>query len=301
MLLRVGPPIRCYGEDPARHFRIVRNELRPLGIVIRRADLGSGIDSIGHYLFRFPHYRRDDAAATRLTEAFLYGMSLVHGPMVEDYHDSLVIRVPDSMVRGVTRIHPETLVDLERSRPPENRMLDIPEGVPGPVISTTSDRHEAAWRIAVVTSNDEALFDATRFLARSHDNYYVSPGQIGEVACDKEASPRTSSHQTHFEDALHNACKAIEAVVGDPPRDDRKFFDKIKGIGIDPLEKVGYGERVPISTVIRKMNEARDKRSAHGSTRRRTIRPAELLEFQACAEVIVLAAIEKARGSAVFG
>jgi hypothetical protein len=44
------------------------------------------------------------------------------------------------------------------------------------------------------------------------------------------------------------------------PRDDRKFFDKLKNIVIDPQEKVGYAEKTPISTLIRMMSEARDKR-----------------------------------------
>lgn len=151
-----------------------------------------------------------------------------------------------------------------------------------------------------MTFNDPALFAATRFLNRSHDSFIVYPGQIREVASDVDAVPRTASGQTDFEDALHNAFKAVEAVIGDPPSDDRKFFDKLKDIGVDPQEKVGFTEKVPISTVIRRMNEAWDKRSAHGSTRQRTIRAAELLEFQACAKAIILTALGRARRTPLF-
>src|SRR5689334_14968276 len=87
LLLRIGLPAPYYGLDPARHIRVVRNELRALdGIVIRRIDLGcrTNPNAIGHYLFKFPGYKRDDAAATRLAEAFLYGMSLVGCSMIED-------------------------------------------------------------------------------------------------------------------------------------------------------------------------------------------------------------------------
>jgi hypothetical protein len=298
LMLQIGVPMRCNHRDPARHIRLVQKELSSLnGIVIRGVDLARGNDSIGHYLFRFPRYKRDDSAATRLAEGFLYGMSLVHGPMAEDRHGSLIVRVPDHMLRGAKSLDPAELVELEQSRRSEERCLDFPWSAIGTLSSTTPDRHEAAWRIAAVTFNDEALFDATRFLKRSHDNFFVEPGQICEVASDRDALPRTPSHQTDFEDALQNAFKAIEAVIGDPPRDDRKFFDKIRSIGLDPMEEVGYGAKEAISSVIRKMNEVRDKCSAHGSTRRRAIRPAELLEFQACAGEIALAALEKARGS----
>ena len=220
--------------------------------------------------------------------------------MVEDHHDSLVVWVPTNMVRSAISIQLEDLVALEESRRREDRCLEFPRATISGASSTTPDRHEAAWRIAAVTFNNDALFDATRFLSKSHNNFCVSPGQIREVVSNPEEVPRTASHQTDMEDALQNAFKAIEAVIGDPPKDDRKFFDKLTNVGINPLEEVGYKKKVAISTVIRKMNEARDRRSAHGSTRQRMIRPAELLEFQACAEVIVLAAVERARGSALF-
>ena len=303
MMLQIGTPVPTYGVDPTRHIRLVQRELKTLRIVkIRCVSLEYGSDSNFNerYLFRFTRYKRNDAAATRLAEAFAYGMSLVHGPMLENHHDSLLMRVPGSMLDSAASVRLEDLVKIEHSRPPTDRSLTFPETTLCSVSSTTSDRHEAAWRIAALTFNDEALFDATRFLKRSHDNFFVNPGQIREVASDKEAEPLTHSHQTDFEDALQNAFKAIEAVIGDPPRDDRKFFAKLSAIGVDPAEEVGYEDKVAISTVIRKMNEARDKRSAHGSTRKRTIRPSELLDFQACSEVIVMAALESARGSPLF-
>jgi hypothetical protein len=85
-------------------------------------------------------------------------------------------------------------------------------------------------------------------------------------------------------------------VIGDPPKDDRRFFAKLAELGLDPKEQVGYLEKMPFEGMIRRMNEARDKRSAHGSTRNRTISVSELLEFQNCARTIVVTALEKARG-----
>ena len=302
LLLQIGVPGLYRREDSARHIAVVRNEVTQLGITIRCLDVkyGPQDNANGRYLFRFSQYKRDDAAATRLAEAFLYGMSLVQGSMVESHHDSLLIPVPHIMLCRARSVQLEDLVALEERRSPDERSLDFPRATISTVSWTTPDRHEAAWRIAASTFNNDALFDATRFLKRSHDNFYVYPGQIVEVSSDTNAVPRTSSHQTDFEDALQNAFKAVEAIIGDPPKDDRRFFEKLKNVGIDPLEEVGYQKREAISIVIRRMNEARDKRSAHGSTRQRTIRPAELLHFQACAQVIILAALENARGAAIF-
>ena len=240
LLLQLGAPARTYGKDPARHFRIAQKELKPLQVVIRPVGLGSEVDLGGRYLFRFRRYKRDDAAAIRLAEAFLYGMSLVHGPVIEDHHDSLVFPIPDCIVRGESVIRIDALAELARSRPPEDRFLEFPRTTLSSFSCTTGELHEAAWRIVAVTFNDEALFDATRFLKRSHDNFYVYPGQIREVARDRESSARTSSQQTHFEDALQNAFKAVEAVIGDPPRNETRFFEKLRAIGIDPQEQVGF-------------------------------------------------------------
>ena len=175
LLLQIGLPVPCYGEPPGRHLRIIQQDLRALSIVVRRTSVGSKSSPTGRYLFRFGDFRRDDAAATRLAEGFLYGISLLNGPMVEDDPGSLVLRLPTNVIHNVARMNAEFLVELERCRPPDERVLRFPRIALSSVTSTTSDTHEAAWRIAVVTFQDDALFDATRFLKRSHDNFHVYP------------------------------------------------------------------------------------------------------------------------------
>src|SRR6185436_10509267 len=108
--------------------------------------------------------KRDDAEATRIAEAFLYGMSLVHGPMTEIHSDSLVMRVPDVILQRSNALILDELVAVEKSRLPDERSLQFPRTTIGTSASTTEDRHEMAWRIAAVTVNDPSLFDATRFL-----------------------------------------------------------------------------------------------------------------------------------------
>jgi hypothetical protein len=119
----------------------------------------------------------------------------------------------------------------------------------------------------------------------------VYPGGIDEVTHD-DVCPHSASMRSRFEDALHNSFKAVEAIIGDPPKDDRRLSEKLKKIGINFDEPVGYRVKEPIGTVIRSMSAARDKKSAHGNTRHRSITPAELLEFQACAHLVVVAALE---------
>ena len=188
------------------------------------------------------------------------------------------------------------LIQMEESRPWEERSIPHPSPRIAGGTKVATERHEMAWRIASVTFRDAALFEATRFLHRSYENFSVSPGGIQEVLDDPNFTPNTGALQNRFEDALHSAFKAVEAVIGDPPKDDRRFFAKLASLGIDPAADSGYLEKIPFERMIRRMNEARDKRSAHGSTRNRRISAADLLDFQTCAEILVLTALEKSRG-----
>lgn len=290
-----------YGEDSTHHFRVASRECKKIGVIIRRLYVHwrEKDDFNGRYLFRFRYYKRDDAAAIRFGESFLYALSLVGGASFMEYDDTLVLRVPDAIVSGRNNISIDDLVALEESRPVQDKMMAYPYAALGRVGHTASYRFEAAWRIASVTFNNQPLFEATRFIKRSHDFFYIYPGQIDEVISDPEMVAVTSSDQTLFEDALQNAFKAIEAVIGDPPKDDNKFFLKLRQIGLDPNEIVGFRNNKALHQVIRDMNAARDKKAAHGSTQNRSIYVNELLEFQTCSGLVVSAAIETARGSVI--
>jgi hypothetical protein len=284
-----------------RHLKIIGNECRPLGIEIRSIDISIGKHQadFGHYVFRFRDFCRDDSAAMRLAEAVAYGIALASGPLA-DAADPLVLRIPDALIRGRRTVPLHALVALEESRPWPERTFPFPNARIAAVAKTVVEAHELGWRIASVTYQNATLFDATRFLHRSYEGFYVSPGGISEVMYD-DTPPATGAAQNNFEDALHSAFKAIEAVIGDPPKDDRRFFAKLATIGIAPTEEAGYVNKISIHKMIRRMNEARDKRSAHGSTRNRRISPAELLDFQTCAEVIVTAALEREKGAPLRG
>lgn len=295
-------PLTLYDdENSSRHFKIVCRECKKVGVIVRRLYVHwpEKDDVNGRYLFRFRYYKRNDSAAIRFGESFLYGLSLVGGSNKHmEYEDSLVLRVPDSVVSGRDYVSLE-LVDFEESRFTEDRMVDYPNYTIGICGATTPDRFEAAWRIAPVTFRNNPLFEATRFIKRSFDCFDIFPGQLAEALSDQQMAALTSSDQTRFEDSLQNAFKAIEAIIGDPPKDDNKFFIKLRQIGLDPNEIVGYRNRKAIHKVIRDMNRARDKKAAHGSTKNRAIYVSELIEFQSCCALVIQAAIEAARGSAI--
>lgn len=297
LLLLFGVPVATREQGMKEHFRTVQEECKTHGITIRKllVHWGKSRDTNGRYVFRFSGCRRDDAAAVRFAESFLYAFSLVHGPIAERDHDSLILRIPPDIIKGRTAVLLDDLIRLEESREPDPLSVKRPRLTIGQTTITSRDRFEAAWRVCNVTYSNENLFEATRFLKTSFDNFYVWPGQISQVASDPEMGPITSSHQAKSEDALLNAFKAVEAIIGDPPKDEAKLFHKLRLIGVDPEEAVGYRGRRALHQVIRQMSRDRDKKAAHGSTRDRTIKAADLLDYQECAAWVVLSAIEKSR------
>jgi hypothetical protein len=277
-------------QEKSSHIRRVNNSLKGLDVTVTGLNVSSGANCFPRYLLSSRHHVRRDEEALRLVEAFAYGLSIAGAPIVQT-EDPLVFRVP-SGIASRRSVSIKTLLKIETSRPPDDRSLPFPRpGVFSDYSVADTLTHEHAWRITANTFSHNGLFEATRFLQRSIECFFVYPGGIDEVTYD-DVCPQSASVRSRFEDALHNSFKAVEAIIGDPPKDDRRLSEKLKKIGINVDEPVGYRVKEPIGSVIRSMSAARDKKSAHGSTRYRSITPAELLEFQACAHVVVVAALE---------
>ncbi|MFW6118903.1 MAG: hypothetical protein ACOC7S_01055 [Planctomycetota bacterium] len=278
--------------------------LKGIGVTIRPLWLSreAARIKIAHccYLFRFDKFPRDDRKATRLAESFVYGVTLMLFPLVERGEDVLTFRVPHALVAGTDTVPAADLVDLEERRPWEERTLDFPHQQLGYGAYSAAEVLAAGWRIAALAIREERLFRALRFLNASKEDFDVAPGELREILCSDEEPPRTTLTQTRFENALQNAFKAIEAVIGDPPKDDGRLFRKIRDVGLDPGEMVGYGRKMPLHEAIRWANDARDKKSAHGSTKKRKISVLELLNHQSCAEHVIWAALENTLGEPIF-
>jgi hypothetical protein len=124
---------------------------------------------------------------------------------------------------------------------------------------------------------------------------------LREAIHNRDRVAENSRVQATWETALQNAFKAIEAIIGDPPKDDRKFDQLLRSIGLDPYEEVGFGENRSLREEIRFMNIARDKKAAHGSTLNRRLTVGEIHKYQACAGYVCQAAIETKLGQPIYG
>ena len=252
------------------------------------------------FFFRFPRYLCDDEKAIRIGESVLLGIDISYGPLPfsDIFLPNPVYSFPSSLFSKNGFVSENDLNQFEESKPYSEQTYSFL----GNLFSSCwiSEIHvEAAWRIARVMFSNQDLFNAANFLKSSQEKFYVSPGVLNDVIGNKSAA-MTGREQSALEDALVNSFKTIEAVIGDIPKDDRKFFRNLKREGINPHEIVGYSGKNEIYSVLRAINEARDKKGAHGKTTNREIMIGDLLEYQACARFILICAIENILGEKLY-
>jgi hypothetical protein len=293
LLLQLGcPPLRPGTAN--KHLSIARRTAKYLSIRLWPVDLradGYGMADL-RYFFRFPWYKKNDSNAIHIAEAILYTASTICGPFMDTNEEAVVLRVPKELVKDQEAVSLDALIQLEASRDWSDRVTINATYAIGTATRFAEIHFEDFWRLVPYVYASAKLFDAVRFLAVSHHNFYVYPGQIEDVVYNPTHAANTGHEQNALETALQNAFKAIEAVIGDPPKDDRKLALRLRNIGLDFQEEVGYGNKDRLGPLIRKINLERDKKAAHGSTSPRTIRIVDMMEYQACARYIVIAALE---------
>lgn len=155
------------------------------------------------------------------------------------------------------------------------------------------------FRLVPVLANNEKFLLSSGFLVISYRDFCIL--NTADVIEDPYFVPPTRFEKCDFENALHNAFKSIEAIIGEPPKKKSKLINKFINAGIDPNKKMktydpdnGEFREKTYFELLRKFRKLRDKNSAHGSTNyeRRKITCLKLYEYQALAWNILWSAIE---------
>ena len=304
LLLQVGVPSNSYPAKLANGFqsiKVAKNVGKKIGIIVFPFQFRSISKDKGEYrfVFRFPWYKRNDEHANKISEAFLLGLSISFGPWIDPNQSIAAYCFPSELIND-EMLSVDDLINFENSLPYPDRSTEFPHTLFAHSF-TTFDRYiNNAWELTPLILNNNSLRRAAQFLVKSQEDFFVWPGQIQDVIDHAGYIPDSLFDQVRFESALHNAFKSVEAIIGDPPRDDNKFYSLLSSFDLDPLELVGYQSKRPLHEVIRNMNIARDKKSAHGSTPSKNITAGELLEYQSCAKYIVRMAFNQFLGKDLF-
>lgn len=163
----------------------------------------------------------------------------------------------------------------------------------------SSETLDYVWHIVPTIAKNESLMDASHFYRESITQAWVADDDVFEIMSNNSDTPSSQAERACIETAYQNAFKAIEAVIGEPPKEEGKLRMKLIETGINPDEKVGYnlyGMKPGKETLLKKvmdMHQNRDKKAAHGKTNiPRTIGYCELKDKQALARYLIASHIE---------
>lgn len=155
------------------------------------------------------------------------------------------------------------------------------------------------WCIVPAIVENMPLMNATSFYRESIMQAWVTNPDVSPIMWTKPFIPSSIAERARIETAYQNAFKAIEAIIGEPPKDERKLRVKLIQSGINPDEKVGYemyGEKPGKETILKKivnMQHIRDKKAAHAKTTTpRGISYCELKDKQELARYTILSHID---------
>jgi hypothetical protein len=135
-------------------------------------------------------------------------------------------------------------------------------------------------------------------LARAWSYLFESVRGLRFDRCDWEQLAPRDGHWDEFapvgtkESAYLNAWKAVEAIIGDPGsarRAKTKIVERLRSIGANPEEEVGFHERIPLADALTRYLDDRDDSAGHGSgARKRDLALAQIVSLQAAARYVSL-------------
>lgn len=278
---------------------IAEIDLNRIGIRLKRVFLTDEhrvrtVKEQYEYKSRFAFYindgKRDDNLAQRFADAVMLSLAVVYEVAMEE--TPTAIGIPEHRIKKGRIIK---IWDLVGSRGFGSDMyfrVANSMGVPSEIL-------DHVWRIVPMVVENQSIMDAASFYRESITQAWVADDDVFEIMSDNSDTPSSHVERARVETAYQNAFKAIEAIIGEPPRDRRKLKMKLVSKGINPDEMVGYGlygMKPAKEKLIKKlvdMQETRDKKAAHGKTiEPRTIGYCELKDKQALAQYMILASID---------
>jgi hypothetical protein len=245
------------------------------------------------YESRFAFYindgKRDDNLAQRFADAVMLSLAVVYEVAIEETPTAIGITEHNIKKGRIIKIW--DLVGRGGFGSDMYFRVVNSIGVPSEIL-------DYVWRIVPMVVENQSIMDAASFYRESITQVWVADDDVFEIMSDNSDIPSSHVERARVETAYQNAFKAIEAIIGEPPKDTNKLKTKLVSIGINPDEMVGYElyEMKPAKEKLIKklvdMQEIRDKKAAHGKTiAPRTIGYCELKDKQALAQHVILASI----------
>jgi hypothetical protein len=258
------------------------------------------INSYSMFAFKVRSGEADDGFAQRFADGVLGTLALVSDFALEE--PLLPLRVPASLLRSRKLTTKKLLFRqaVPNGREPLDEMSLWMKFNHATYLPT--DVLTRVWELAPVTTRSP-FFEALHFYGESLRAFCFLGDDIAEVLSDRLAGPLSRQDQVRAERAVENAFKAIEAMIGEPPKRQDRLRRKLEEAGVSPDELIGwqwFGQGPPpepLFTKVKALHQARDKRAAHAKTPQRSpFTYYEIMDSQGCAQVVLVRALEHQLG-----
>jgi hypothetical protein len=229
------------------------------------------------------------AAANRIVSAIGGLFAHVHHTA---YHDLAPYQIPRELIKG-TEVSLERLEELETrtGRDPYPTAIRARLGS----FVTIPEPHTATiFYLLPFVLHNEDLFNACSFFRSCCSEFSFMDGVVHEVLYEPRREPENEIERLALENVVLQSFRIVEEIVGEPGNNVKRFRDRLKGLGIDHNERVGFPGRRKgrLEDRIRWLQNARDSAAAHGRRRRRNpFTLFEAMEAQHLADAVLSRAL----------
>jgi hypothetical protein len=134
----------------------------------------------------------------------------------------------------------------------------------------------AEWHTATIfyllpfVLQNEDLFNACSFFRSCCSEYSFMDGVVREVLDEPKREPENEIERLAFEHVVLQSFRTVEAIVGEPGNNLKRFHQRLEAWGLKPNERVGFPghPKRKLEDRIRWLQHARDSAAAHGKRRR---------------------------------
>lgn len=209
-----------------------------------------------------------DAEARRTANGIQALFAYVHRVRYGD--DFGIYQLPDRRLVKENTIFENELVALEERLCRFGYIPDLFVSKLGSYIIVPESEMAYLFYYLPTVLNSRPLFDACHFFEASSSDFAFVGDTVTEICRSPGDMADNEQDRLRLENVVLNAYRAVEALVGEPGRENR-FRTRLLEWGIDFDEKVGFRgyPQLPVGSRMYWLRDLRDEAAAHGRRRRR--------------------------------
>jgi hypothetical protein len=192
------------------------------------------------------------------------------------YYDLTPYQIPKELIRG-TAVSVDELVELEARTGRDPYPTTLLNRLGSCVIIAETHTATIFYLLPLVLQNED-LFNACAFFRSCCSEFSFMDGVVREVLDEPRRGSENEIERLALEHVVLQSFRTVEAIVGEPGKNEKRFHERLKAWNLQPSERVGFPGRHKhrLEDRIRWLQDARDSAAAHGKRRRSN--PFTLLE-----------------------